>query len=47
MMVKCRKCNTYLPKEEVDNQNGLCATCRTKELIENLRGENDNGNNNK
>jgi hypothetical protein len=38
-MVKCRKCNTYLPKEEADKQNGLCTTCRIKELIENLEGE--------
>jgi hypothetical protein len=39
IMVKCKKCNTYLPKEEADKQNGLCTTCRVKELIENLEGE--------
>jgi hypothetical protein len=42
-MVKCRKCNTYLPEEEADKQNGLCTTCRVKELIENLEGEKKDG----
>ena len=40
-MVKCRKCNTYLPKKEADKQNGLCTQCRAKELINNLGGKND------
>jgi|GEM_PF-6245096 hypothetical protein len=35
-MVKCKKCDTWLPKEEAEKQNGLCTTCRVKELEENL-----------
>lgn len=38
ILTKCKKCNYYLPEKEAKAQNGLCTTCRVKELFENLNG---------
>jgi hypothetical protein len=34
--IKCKKCDTYIAKQDAEKNGGLCTICKCKELTENL-----------